>query len=99
MPCSHGSSESHASASCARRQAIASVLVVVVLAATGTADHDLVFLDRDLDRAVTRPVLGVDRIILDGGIQPQAVPLFAVIEGAFESRCNLPPEIVRVSVR
>lgn len=30
------------------------------------------------------PVLGVDRIVLDGGVEPEAVPLVAVIERAFE---------------
>ena len=39
---------------------------VVVSVVAGAADHDLVLLDRDLDRTVTRPVLGVDRIVLDG---------------------------------
>ena len=58
--------------------------VVVVLASAGAADHDLVFLDRDLDGAVARPVLGVDGIVLDGGVQPQAVALLAVVEGALE---------------
>ena len=61
-PCSHGST--------LRTQRIlrappgdraARSVVVVVLAAAGAADHDLVFLDRDLDGAVARPVLGVDR--------------------------------------
>ena len=82
MPCSHGSSVSHASASCAWRHATASVFVVVL--ATGAADHDLVFLDRDLDRAVARPVLGVDRVVLHGGIEPQPVALLAVIERPLE---------------
>src|SRR3954452_20804515 len=59
-------------------------VVVVVLAAAGAADHDLVLLDRDLDRAVARPVLGVDGIVLDGGVQPQAVALLAMVEGALE---------------
>src|SRR3954468_18938143 len=87
-PCSHGSTTSHCNESCERRHAIAAALrgsvFGVVLAPAGAADHDLVFLDRDLDGAVTRPVLGVDRVVLDGGIQPQAVALFAVVEGAFE---------------
>src|SRR4029079_10268330 len=51
-----------------RRSASVSVLV-----AAGAADHDLVLLDRDLDRAVAGPVLGVDGIVLHGGIEPQAV--------------------------
>ena len=50
----------------------------------GAADHDLVLLDRDLDRPVAGPVLGVDRVVLDGGIEPQAVALLAVVERALE---------------
>ena len=48
------------------------------------ADDDLVLLDEDLDRAVAGPVLGVDRVVLDGGVEPQAVALLAVVEGALE---------------
>src|SRR4051794_41672532 len=71
------------------RQAIARsraglALFVVVLATAGATDHDLVLLDRDLDGTVTRPVLGVDRIVLHGGVEPQAVALLAVVEGALE---------------
>src|SRR5690348_3242091 len=62
----------------------ASVLGVVVLAAAGPADHDLVLVDRDLDRAVTGPVLGVDRVVLHGRVEPQPVALLAVVERAFE---------------
>src|SRR3954454_22184656 len=58
--------------------------VVVVLGHAGTADHDLVLLDRDLDRTVAGPVLGVDGIVLDGGIEPQPVALLAVVERALE---------------
>src|SRR3954453_21219529 len=64
-------------------------VVVVVLAATRAADHDLVLLDRDLDRAVARPVLGVDGVVLHGGVQPQAVALLAVVEGALQRRAGL----------
>jgi hypothetical protein len=58
--------------------------VVVVLVAAGAADHDLVLLDRDLDGAVARPVLGVHRIVLDRGVEPQPVALLAVVERALE---------------
>ena len=58
--------------------------VVVVLVAAGAADHDLVLLDRDLDRPVAGPVLGVDGVVLDGGIEPQPVALLAVVERALE---------------
>src|SRR4051794_20157853 len=63
---------------------MASSVLVVVVAAPGATDHDLVFLDRDLDRAVTRPVLGVDRVVLDGGVEPQAVALLAMVERALQ---------------
>src|SRR4051812_24090667 len=65
-------------------------LIFAVFFRSGAADHDLVLLDRDLDRAVARPVLGIDRIVLDRGIEPQAVALFAVIERALErtGRCG-----------
>src|SRR3954470_16671258 len=68
----------------ARSRARGLALFVVVLATAGAADHDLVLLDRDLDGAMPRPVLGVDRIVLRGGVEPQAVPLLAVVEGALE---------------
>ena len=85
MPYGHGSRTSQTSAWVRWRQATAraapSVLVVVV-ASAGAADHDLVLLDRDLDGAVARPVLGVDGVVLDGGVEPQPVALLAVVEGA-----------------
>src|SRR4051794_13621352 len=89
VPYSCGSITSQMRACSACRQAIArarafSSVFVFVLATAGAADHDLVFLDRDLDGAVTRPVLGVHGIVLHGGIQPQAVSLFAVVESALE---------------
>src|SRR3954470_23933629 len=56
----------------------------VVLASAGTADHDLIFLDRDLDGTVAGPVLGVHGIVLDGGIEPQPVALLAMVERALE---------------
>ncbi len=55
--------------------------VLVVLAA-GTADDYAILFDSDLDRSVAGPVLGVDRVVLDGGVQPQAVALLTVVEGA-----------------
>src|SRR5215204_6809019 len=58
--------------------------VVVVLVAAGAADHDLVLLDRDLDGPVAGPVLGVDGVVLDGGVEPQAVAFLAVVERALE---------------
>ncbi len=60
--------------------------VVVGLVVTDAANHDLILFDRDLDRAMTGPVLGVDRIVLDRGVEPQAVPLFAVVERRLERR-------------
>src|SRR3954454_12483793 len=72
-PCSHGSTTSHCKQSCERRHPIAAArrgsVLGVVLAPAGASDHDLVFLDRDLDRAVSRPVLGVHGIVLHGGVQ------------------------------
>src|SRR3954454_9109777 len=58
--------------------------VVVVLRHAGTADHDLVLLDRDLHRTVTGPVLGVHRVVLDRGVEPQPVALLAVVERTLE---------------
>src|SRR5215207_4754003 len=58
--------------------------VVVVFVAAGAADHDLVLLDRDLDGPVAGPVLGVHGVVLDGGVEPQAVALLAVVERALE---------------
>src|SRR4051794_5527648 len=64
--------------------------VVAVFPGAGAADHDLVLLDRDLDGPVARPVLRVDRVVLDGGVEPQAVALLAVVEGALERRLRGP---------
>ena len=36
------------------------------------------------DGTVAGPVLGVDGVVLDGGVEPQAVALVAVVEGALE---------------
>src|SRR6185437_3602060 len=54
--------------------------------AADAADDDPVFLHRDLDRPVTGPVLGVDRVVLDRRVQPEAEALLAVVEGALERR-------------
>src|SRR3954464_15588522 len=97
VPCAHGSIRSHTAACFACRQAIArsrgvgASAVVVLVVCAGAADHDLVLLDRHLDRAMSGPVLGVDRVVLDGGIQPQAVALLAMVERALErpGRCAL----------
>src|SRR5215217_2054043 len=61
--------------------------VVVVLVAAGAADHDLLLLDRDLDGPVAGPVLGVHGIVLHGRVEPQPVPLLAVVERGLEGRC------------
>ena len=61
-----------------------SALDVVRVLAAGAPDHDLILLDRDLDRTVAGPVLGVDRIVLHGGVEPQAVALVAVVERRLE---------------
>ena len=45
-------------------------------------DDDLVGLDRHLDLAVPGPVLGVDAVVGDRRVEPQAVALVAVLEGA-----------------
>src|SRR5690349_9018277 len=63
--------------------------VVGAVVAAGAADDDLVLFDDDLDRTVAGPELGVHRVVLDGGVQPQAVPLLAVVEGALERRAGL----------
>ena len=39
---------------------------------------------RDRHRPVAGPVLGVHRVVLDGGVEPQAVALLAVVEGPVE---------------
>src|SRR5580704_13369807 len=54
------------------------------VAAASAADDDPILLDLDLDRTMPGPVLGVDRVLLDGGVQPQAVALLAVIECPLE---------------
>src|SRR4051812_5972645 len=64
-------------------RAKSSSVVAVVVVARPT-DDDAVRLDRDLDGAVAGPVLGVDGVVLDGGVEPQPVALLAVVEGALE---------------
>src|SRR3954447_2126861 len=87
LPQSSGTTRLAARSNGAARAACARVArsgVVVVLGNTGTADHDLVLLDRDLHRAMTGPVLGVHRVVLDRGIEPEAVALCPVVERALE---------------
>ena len=85
VPQGRGSVRSATASSIAHRCAtMRSRSVVVVLVAAGAADHDLVLLDRDLDGAVAGPVLGVHGVVLDGGVEPQAVALLAVVERALE---------------
>src|SRR5436305_296376 len=42
------------------------------------------YLERYVDRPVARPVLGVDRVVLDRGIEPQPIALLAVVEGSLQ---------------
>ena len=58
------------------------------LSVAGAADDDLVLLDRHLDRPVAGPVLGVHGVVLDGGVEPQAVALLAVIERGLQRRAG-----------
>src|SRR5687768_13342735 len=53
---------------------------LVVVARARAADHDLVLLDRDLDGPVAGPVLRVDGVVRDRGVEPEAVALLAVVE-------------------
>ena len=51
----------------------------------GAADHDLVGVDAHRDLALARPMLGVDRVVLDRGVEPEAVAVgLAVVEGRLE---------------
>ncbi len=50
----------------------------------GAADHDSVGLDRHGHGAVAGPVLRVGGIVLDRGIEPEAVAVLAVVERALE---------------
>src|SRR5208283_6142168 len=45
-----------------------------------------VLLDRHFDGPVAGPVLGVDGVVLDRRVEPQAVALLTVVEGALERR-------------
>src|SRR6185436_10035153 len=71
----------------ATMRAKCSLLVVV----TRAPDDDPVGLDGDLDGPVAGPMLGVDRVVLHGGVEPQAVALLAVIEGALQSSGRATP--------
>src|SRR5687767_2779267 len=62
---------------CGFREACLGRVVRAVAVGAGAADDDLVLFDDDLDRAVAGPVLGVHGVVLDGGVQPQAVALLA----------------------
>ena len=64
----------------------ASALVVSASAPlAGAADDDLVGLDPHRDLAVAGPVLGVDRVVLDRGVEPEAeAVLLAVVEGRLQ---------------
>ena len=66
------------------RRHIRLVTLPVVVRAAGALDDDPVGLDGDRDRPVAAPVLGVQRVVLDGGVEPQAVALLAVVEGALQ---------------
>ena len=66
-----------------RRELNASSAARLVLLADA-ADDDAVLFDEHLDRPVPGPVLGVDRVVLDGGVEPQPVALLAVVEGALQ---------------
>ena len=51
----------------------------------GAADDDLVGVDADRDLAFAGPVLGVDRVVLDRRVEPEAVAVgLAVVEGCLE---------------
>ena len=58
-------------------------------------DHDPVGLDRDLDLPVAGPVLGVDGVVLDRGVEPETEALLgAVVEGGLDrgaARAPRPP--------
>ena len=67
-----------------RRPRVRSSSVVGGLVSPARRDHDPVGLDRDRHGPVAGPVLGVDGVVLDGGVEPQPVALLAVVEGALE---------------
>src|SRR4051812_16798461 len=90
-PCPKGSARAVTRSKCARRCARRRPRSVVPVAATRAPDHDLVLLDRDLHRPVARPVLGVDRVVLDRGIEPEPVALLAMVEGALERLAGAAP--------
>src|SRR5206468_10198147 len=74
------------SMSSARWKSRRSVGVVIAGVLAGAADDDLVLFDRHLDGPVAGPMLCVDRAVGDLGIEPQPVPLLAVVERALEGR-------------
>src|SRR4051812_48032559 len=90
-PCANGSARAVTRSNSARRYARRRPRSVVPVGATRTPDHDLVPLDRDLHRPVPGPVLGVDRVVLDGGVEPEPVALLAMVEGALERLAGAAP--------
>src|SRR3954453_10000488 len=73
------------SISSARRKSCRSVVVIAGVLA-GAADDDLVLFDRHRDGPVTGPVLCIHGAVGHGRVQPEAVTLLAVVEGALERR-------------
>src|SRR5207247_2405478 len=59
-------------------------LAVPFILVAGTADHDAVALHGDGHGTVAGPVLGVRGVVLDRRVEPQAVALLAVVEGALQ---------------
>ena len=53
------------------------VAAVAVAGLAGAADDDLVGLDADGDVALAGPVLGVDGVVLDRGVEPEAVAVLS----------------------
>src|SRR4051794_5177597 len=90
-PCRKRSARAVTRSNSARRYARRRPRSVVPVAATRAPDHDLVLLDRDLHRPVAGPVLGVDRVVLDGGVEPEPVALLAMVEGALERLAGAAP--------
>src|SRR4051794_18933364 len=91
VPWAHGSERAVTRSKSPSRYARRRARSVVPVGPTGAPDHDLVLLDRDLHRPVAGPVLGVDRVVLDGRVEPQPVALLAVVEGALERLAGLAP--------
>src|SRR5215207_5805253 len=73
---------------CAPRGLSPDVGIVLAVAGflAGAADDDPVWLDSATHRPVPGPVLGVRGVVLHGRVEPQAVALLAMVEGALERR-------------